>query len=86
MSKLVSVSHVLFEQAIRLANSKYKSKLTADGKKVVIARYCEPLARLVPIRPPAAKRFSGYARGKFKVPSEFFEPLPTELLNALEPE
>ena len=37
------------------------SKLIADGKEVVIVRYGEPLARRVPIRPPAAKRLSGSA-------------------------
>ena len=48
------------------------SKLIADGKEVVIAHYGEPVARLVPIGPPAAKRFPGSARGKFTVPPEFF--------------
>lgn len=61
------------------------SKLISAGEEVIIARYGEPVARLVPIRPPAAKRVPGSARGKFKVPPEFFEPLPTELLNAFEP-
>jgi prevent-host-death family protein len=62
------------------------SKLIADGEEVVIARYGEPVARLVPIRPPAAKRVPGSARGQFKVPREFFDPLPDEILNAFEPE
>lgn len=61
------------------------SKLIAAGEEVIIARYGEPVARLVPIQPPMAKRVSGSARGKFKVPPEFFEPLPPELLNAFEP-
>lgn len=61
------------------------SKLISDGEEVIIARYGEPVARLVPIRPPAAKRIPGSARGKFTVPREFFEPLPTELLNGFEP-
>ena len=61
------------------------SKLISAGEEVIIARYGEPVARLVPIRPPAAKRIPGSARGKFEVPPEFFEPLPTELLNAFEP-
>ena len=61
------------------------SKLIASGEEVVIARYGEPVARLVPIRPPSARRVPGSARGKFKVPSEFFEPLPAEILNAFEP-
>jgi antitoxin (DNA-binding transcriptional repressor) of toxin-antitoxin stability system len=62
------------------------SKLIADGEEVVIARYGEPVARLVPIRPAAARRVPGSARGKFKVPPEFFEPLPEEILNSFEPE
>ena len=61
------------------------SKLIADGEEVVIARYGEPVARLVPIRPPIARRVPGSARGKFKVPPEFFEPLPDELIDAFEP-
>ena len=62
------------------------SKLIAEGEEVVIARYGEPVARLVPIRPPAAKRIPGSARGQFTVPNTFFEPLPDEILNAFEPE
>ena len=62
------------------------SKLIADGEEVVIARYGEPVARLVPIRPPAARRVPGTARGQFRVPKEFFDPLPPEILNAFEPE
>ena len=62
------------------------SKLIASGEEVVIARYGEPVARLVPIRLPAAKRIPGTARGKFTVPSEFFDSLPDELLTAFEPQ
>jgi prevent-host-death family protein len=62
------------------------SKLIADGEEVVIARYGEPVARLVPIRPLTARRVPGSARGKFKVPPEFFEPLPDEFLDSFEPE
>jgi prevent-host-death family protein len=62
------------------------SKLIADGEEVVIARYGEPVARLVPIRPAIARRVPGSARGKFKVPPKFFEPLPDEILNSFEPE
>jgi antitoxin (DNA-binding transcriptional repressor) of toxin-antitoxin stability system len=62
------------------------SKLIAGGEEVVIARYGEPVARLVPIRPPAAKRVPGSARGQFTVPKTFFDPLPDEILNAFEPE
>ncbi len=62
------------------------SKLISSGEEIIIARYGEPVARLVPIQPPAAKRVPGSARGKFAVPPEFFEPLPAELLKAFEPE
>jgi prevent-host-death family protein len=61
------------------------SKLIADGEEVVIARYGEPVARLIPLRPPIVKRKPGSACGKFKVPAEFFDPLPNEFLNAFEP-
>ena len=61
------------------------SKLIADGEEVVIARYGEPVARLIPLRPLTAKRIPGSANGKFTVPAEFFDPLPLEFLNAFEP-
>ena len=60
------------------------SRLIAAGEEVVIARYGEPVARLVPIRPPASRRVPGSSRGKFKVLPDFFEPLPDELLDAFE--
>jgi prevent-host-death family protein len=43
------------------------SKLIADGEEVVIARYGEPVARLIPLRPLTAKRIPGSAHGKFTV-------------------
>jgi antitoxin (DNA-binding transcriptional repressor) of toxin-antitoxin stability system len=61
------------------------SKLIANGEEVVIARYGEPVARLIPLRTPTAKRIPGSAHGKFAVPAEFFDPLPIEILNAFEP-
>ena len=61
------------------------SRLIAAGEEVVIARYGEPVARLVPLRPQVPRRIPGSARGKFKVPPAFFEPLPDELLNGFEP-
>ncbi len=61
------------------------SKLIADGEEVVIARYGEPVARLIPLRPLNARRIPGSAHGKFTVPAEFFDPLPIEFLNAFEP-
>ncbi len=60
------------------------SRLIAAGEEIVIARYGEPVARLLPIRPPVSRRVPGSARGKFEVPPVFFEPLPEELLDAFE--
>lgn len=60
------------------------SRLIAEGQEVVIARYGEPVARLVPIRPPASRRVPGSAKGKFEVPPEFFAPLPDEILDAFD--
>jgi prevent-host-death family protein len=60
------------------------SKLIASGEEIVIARNGEPVARLVPIRPPVSRREAGSATGRFSVPDEFFEPLPDEILNGFE--
>jgi antitoxin (DNA-binding transcriptional repressor) of toxin-antitoxin stability system len=60
------------------------SKLIALGEEVVIARYGEPVARLVPIRREASSRLPGSARGKVKVSKAFFEPLPEEIIEAFE--
>jgi prevent-host-death family protein len=60
------------------------SKLIASGEEVVIARYGEPVARLVPIRREASPRLPGSARGKVKVSKAFFEPLPEEIIEAFE--
>jgi prevent-host-death family protein len=60
------------------------SKLIASGQEVVIARNGEPVARLVPIRPPVSRREPGSAAGRFSVPAEFFEPLPDEILDGFE--
>ena len=60
------------------------SRLIAAGEEIVIARYGEPVARLVPIRPSAPQRIPGSARGKFEVPPAFFEPLPDEIIEGFE--
>jgi prevent-host-death family protein len=60
------------------------SKLIASGEEVVIARNGEPVARLVPIRPPVSRREPGSAVGTLSVPADFFEPLPEEVLDGFE--
>ena len=61
------------------------SKLIAEGKEVVIARYGEPVARLIPIRSNSESRKPGSAKDKFKVPRSFFDPLPDEILDDFNP-
>jgi prevent-host-death family protein len=60
------------------------SRLISSGEEVVISRYGEPVARLIPMRKPPSKRIPGSAKGKFEVPAVFFEPLPDEILRSFE--
>ena len=63
------------------------SKLIASvekGEEVIIARYGEPVARLVPFRRMSLPRQPGSAKGKFTVPPEFFKPLPDDIIEAFE--
>ena len=60
------------------------SKLIASGEEVVIARYGEPVARLVPIRQETSRRVPGSARGKVRISKAFFKPLPQEIIEAFE--
>ena len=57
------------------------SKLIADGKEVIIARYGQPVAKLVPIQPVLKDRVPGTAKGKIKMMDTFFDPLPDDLLH-----
>jgi prevent-host-death family protein len=60
------------------------SKLIASGEEVVIARNGEPVARLLPIKPPVFRREPGSAAGILSVPPEFFEQLPEKILEGFE--
>lgn len=53
------------------------------GEEILIARGGEPVARLVPVTPPARRVF-GLLRGLGQVGPEFFEPLPDDELAAWE--
>jgi prevent-host-death family protein len=57
------------------------SKLIANGKEVIIARYGRPVAKLVPLKPLLKDRTKGTAKGKIKIKDSFFEPLPEELID-----
>lgn len=62
--------------------SRYLKKL-ARGETILLCKRNIPIAEIRPLpRRRKAKRPIGLAKGKFKVPPEFFEPLPSELLDA----
>jgi prevent-host-death family protein len=53
---------------------------TAAGEEVIIARAGRPVARLVPIDAPSAKRRLGLLDGKLRVSANFDDPLPDDIL------
>jgi prevent-host-death family protein len=59
-------------------------KRVAAGEDVVISKAGRPIARLVPIAPPAGERVLGSEKGKFVVPFDFTDPLPGEILAEFE--
>lgn len=52
-----------------------------DGEEVVIARGDTPVVRLVPLAAEAPARAFGAWKGKLRVDSRFFEPLPDDELS-----
>jgi len=52
------------------------------GEEVVIARNSEPMVKLVPVGSTQPKRVFGSMKGQFTVPDEFFDPLPSDELDA----
>lgn len=55
----------------------------ASGEEIIISNAGKPVARLVPID-GARKRRLGTDQGAFKVPDDFNDPLPPEVLDAFE--
>lgn len=55
----------------------------ASGEEIIISNAGKPVARLVPID-GAYKRRLGTDHGAFKVPDDFNDPLPPEVLDAFE--
>ncbi len=47
-----------------------------EGEEVIIARGSQPVARLVALATKKGNRKPGNWKGKLRVGSEFFEPLP----------
>ena len=56
----------------------------ARGEEIVIARSGKPIARLVPVGPPAGQRPLGMDRGRAILAEDFGAPLPDEIVNAFE--
>jgi len=62
--------------------SRYLGKL-ARGETILLCKRNIPIAEIRPLSPHRkTKRPIGLAKGKFKVPPAFFEPLPAELIKA----
>jgi antitoxin (DNA-binding transcriptional repressor) of toxin-antitoxin stability system len=66
--------------------SRYLRRLAAGKEQVVVVCVRNvPVAELRAIRPRrTSPRPIGLERGRFTVPSSFFEPLPEELIRAFE--
>jgi len=54
------------------------------GEEVIIARGKKPMVRLVAIEDQRGRRKPGVWKGKIHIGPEFFEPLPSEELDAWE--
>jgi antitoxin (DNA-binding transcriptional repressor) of toxin-antitoxin stability system len=50
----------------------------------VIAKAGRPVARLGPLGQPGRKRRLGLLDGKFRIPDDFNQPLPDEVMAAFE--
>lgn len=62
--------------------SNYIDRL-AKGESILLCKKNIPIAEIRPIPPEKkVKRTIGLAKGKFKIPPEFFKPLPPEIEDA----
>lgn len=62
--------------------SRYLERL-ARGETILLCKRNIPIAEIRPLpRQRNTKRPIGLAKGKFKVPRRFFEPLPPDLVDA----
>ena len=55
-----------------------------EGEEFVIAKAGRPVARLGPLARPGKKRRLGQLDGKFRIPDDFNEALPDEVIAAFE--
>jgi antitoxin (DNA-binding transcriptional repressor) of toxin-antitoxin stability system len=62
--------------------SRYLSRL-AKGENILLCKRNIPIAEIRPLPPQKkSKRPIGLAKGQFKIPPEFYEPLPPEVISA----
>ena len=62
--------------------SRYLERL-ARGETILLCKRNIPIAEIRPLpRPRSSKRPIGLAKGKVKITAGFFEPLPSELIDA----
>jgi len=53
----------------------------AAGEEIIIAKAGTPIARVVPISSRSKKRILDSEKGRVKVPKDFNDPLPKEILD-----
>lgn len=64
--------------------SKYLAKLKA-GERILLCKRNHPVAEITALPKALARpRPIGLAKGRFAVPSSFFEPLPHDVVDAFE--
>ena len=51
------------------------------GEEIVIARAGRPVARLCPLKAHLVPRRLGRLNGRFRIPDDFNDPLPDDVLN-----
>ena len=53
-----------------------------EGEEIIIARGSQPVVRLVPLTDKKGRRHCGALKGKLRIGTEFFEPLPAAEFDA----
>jgi prevent-host-death family protein len=56
----------------------------AAGEDVILSRNGKPLVRITALTPPKRRVKYGVLKGKFKIPADFDDPLPANVLAEFE--
>jgi len=84
------MNQVVLSKSVNMHEAKtHLSRLVdeaAAGTEIVIARAGRPVAKLVPLTPsaPAGKRKLGALAGRARIPDNFDDPLPDDILAMFE--